>query len=135
MCAVRIGELAARAGTTAKTLRFYEQAGLLPEPQRTPSGYRDFDDGALDRLAFVKAAQAAGLTLAEVREVIAVRDAAGPPCEHVAALLDAHVASLDARIARLAALRDDVQRLRERARRLDPAACADQTVCHVIPTG
>ena len=132
---MRIGELAERAGTTAKTLRFYEQAGLLPEPTRTPSGYRDYDPAVLDLLAFVRAAQAAGLTLAEIREVVAVREAQGPPCGHVAALLDRHAAALDARIAGLAALRDDVERLRERARRLDPAACADRTVCHVIPTG
>ncbi len=132
---MRIGELAQRAGTTAKTLRFYEQAGLLPEPERTRSGYRDYDEGVLDRLAFVKAAQAAGLTLAKIREVIAVRDDTGPPCEHVAALLDAHAADLDARIAELTALRDDVRRLRERARYLDPAACGADGVCHVIATG
>jgi MerR family copper efflux transcriptional regulator len=132
---VRIGELARRAGTTTKTLRFYEQAGLLPEPERTPSGYRDYDKGVLDRLAFVKAAQAAGLSLAEIREVIAVRDDTGPPCEHVVALLDAHAADLDARIAELTALRVDVGRLRERTRLLDPAACSPGPVCHVIPTG
>ncbi len=61
---MRIGELAARSGLTAKTIRFYEQAGVLPEPARQPSGYRSYDDTALDRLRFVRAAQAAGLTLA-----------------------------------------------------------------------
>jgi len=132
---VRIGELAQRAGTTAKTLRFYERAGLLPAPERTPSGYRDYDEGVLDRLAFVKAAQAAGLTLAQVRGVIAMRDSTGRPCEHVVALLDTHAADLDTRIAELTALRDDVRRLRARARHLDPAACDADGVCHVIGTG
>jgi MerR family copper efflux transcriptional regulator len=131
---MRIGELARRSGTTTKTLRFYEQAGLLPAPERTPSGYRDYDEGVLDRLSFVRAAQAAGLSLAEIREVIAVRDDTGPPCEHVAALLDAHAADLDARIAELTALREDVRRLCQRARHLDPAACHPGPVCHVIPT-
>ncbi len=88
----------------------------------------------LDRLAFVRAAQAAGLSLAEIHEVIAIRDDTGPPCEHVAALLDAHAFDLDARIAELTALREDVRRLCERARHLDPASCADGAVCHVIPT-
>jgi MerR family copper efflux transcriptional regulator len=132
---VRIGELAGRAGTTAKTLRFYEQAGLLPPPERAPSGYRDYDEAVLDRLAFVRAAQAAGLTLAEIREVVAVREAHGPPCRHVVALLARHAAELDARIAELEATRAEVQRLRERAAGPDPAACAADGVCHVITTG
>lgn len=80
----------------------------------------------LDRLAFVRAAQAAGLSLAEIHEVIAIRDDTGPPCEHVAALLDAHAFDLDARIAELTALREDVRRLCERAatwtRRAAPTA-------------
>lgn len=131
---MRIGELAARAGLTAKTIRFYEQAGVLPDPKRRPSGYRDYDDAALARLRFVKAAQAAGLTLAEIREVIAVRDRNGPPCHHVTDLLDAHAADLDRRIAGLTALREEVRRLRDRADGLDPARCDDTAVCHVIPT-
>ena len=131
---MRIGELAQRAGVTAKALRFYEQAGLLPSPRRTPAGYRDYDDSALDRLRFVKGARAAGLTLAEVAEVIAAREHAGPPCQHVVALLDARAVDLDARIAELHALRAEVQRLRRRATTLDPAACCDSDVCHVIPS-
>lgn len=131
---MRIGELAERAGTTTKALRFYEQAGLLPAPDRTPSGYRDYDETALERLRFVKAAQAAGLTLAEIVEVIAVREKAGPPCQHVAALLDARADDLDARICELTALRAEVQRLRDRATTLDSAACGDEQICHVIPS-
>ena len=132
---MRIGDLAARAGVTTKALRFYEQAGVLPPPDRTSSGYRDYDEAALARLRFVKAAQAAGLTLAEIREVVAVREAQGPPCEHVAALLDRHAADLEARIADLQAARAEVRRLRDRARGLDPAQCRADGVCHVIPTG
>jgi DNA-binding transcriptional MerR regulator len=130
---VRIGELARRTRLTAKTIRFYEQAGVLPEPARRPSGYRDYDDSALARLRFVRAAQAAGLTLAEIRRVIDLREQAGPPCRDVAELLDAHAADLDHRIAELSALREEVQHLRQRADGLDPAACTDAAVCHVIP--
>ncbi len=131
---MRIGDLAQRAGTTTKTLRFYELAGLLPQPQRTASGYRDYDDAVLDRLKFVKAAQAAGLTLGEIRGVIAAREDSGQPCAHVTALLDAHAVDLDERIAQLTVLREEVQRLRERARTLDPARCSADGICHVIPT-
>jgi len=130
---VRIGDLAAKAGLTVKTIRFYENAGVLPEPERQPSGYRNYDDSAVARVGFVKAAQAAGLTLAEVRQVIAVRDLSGPPCRHVADLLDDHAADLERRIAELTALREEVRRLRERADGLDPSGCDDIAVCHVIP--
>ena len=106
---------------------------LLPAPDRTPSGYRDDDPAVLDRLAFVKAAQAAGLTLAESREVVAVCEAQGPPCGHVAGVLDAHVADLDRRTSELPALRHEVRRRRERSGSVDAAACA-AAVCHVIAT-
>lgn len=131
---MRIGQLADQASTTAKTIRFYERTRLLPEPQRTPAGYRDYDDTALGRLRFIRAAQAAGLTLAEIAEVIAAREHTGPPCSHVTALLDEHAADLDRRLAELTALRDEIQRLRDRATTLDPADCGDETVCHVIPS-
>ncbi len=130
---MKIGELAQRAGTTAKTLRFYEQAGLVLEPHRTPAGYRDYDESVVDRLRFVKAAQTAGMTLAEIRDVIAAREHSGLPCGHVASLLDAHAVELDERIGELSALRVDIRRLRERAEHLDPARCDDAAVCHVIP--
>lgn len=130
---MRIGDLASRAGLTVKTLRFYETAGVLPEAPRTPAGYRDYDDSALARLRFVKAAQAAGLTLAEIRQVIAVSDTHGLPCQHVTGLLDAHAADLDRRISELTALREDITALRDRARTLDPAACDPARVCHIIP--
>ena len=131
---MRIGALANRSGLTVKTLRFYETAGVLPVATRLPSGYRDYDDSALARLAFVKAAQAAGLTLAEIKQVIAVRDHDEPPCRHVTGLLDAHATDLDRRITELTALRDDINRLRHRAATLDPTACNPAGVCHVIPT-
>lgn len=131
---MRIGELAQRAGVTTKALRFYEQAGLLPAPARTAVGYRDYDEAVLARLRFVRAAQAAGLTLAEIHTVITVREDQGAPCEHVTALLDRHAAALDQRIAELEATRAEVRRLRDRAVTLNPAACTDDAVCHVIPT-
>ncbi|WP_043734662.1 MerR family DNA-binding transcriptional regulator, partial [Nocardia asiatica] len=51
---MRIGELAAASGITAKTIRFYEQEGLMPEPARTPGGYRDYSDDHIARLRFIR---------------------------------------------------------------------------------
>lgn len=132
---MRIGELASRTGLTAKTIRFYEHAGLLPAPAREPSGYRRYDETAVAQLRFVRAAQAAGLTLAEIRQVIAIRQDTGPPCEHVRHLLHAHTADLDRRIADLSALREEVHGLLERAMHLDPGSCEATAICHLIPSG
>jgi MerR family transcriptional regulator, copper efflux regulator len=130
--AVRIGELAERAGISAKAIRYYEQIGVLTPPTRTPSGYRDYDHATLGRLAFVRAAQAVGLTLGEIRQVVAFRDRGQPPCEHVAALLQRRAAELDARLAELQQLRGELDRLARRAATLDPQQCPPERVCHVI---
>lgn len=67
---MRIGELAERAGVSAKAIRYYEQIGILTPPERDASGYRAFGEAALGRLGFVRAAQALGLTLGEIRQII-----------------------------------------------------------------
>ena len=67
---MRIGELAEAAGTTTKTLRFYEEQGLLPPAERTPAGYRDYTPDAVSRIDFVHRGQAAGLTLAQIKQIL-----------------------------------------------------------------
>jgi MerR family transcriptional regulator, copper efflux regulator len=68
---MRIGQLAEQAGISTKAIRYYEQIGILGPPERTATGYRSYDEAALGRLGFVRAAQAVGLTLGEIRHVIA----------------------------------------------------------------
>ncbi len=68
-----IGELAT-TGVSTKTLRCCEADGLLPEPERTPAGYRDYADTSIDRVGFIRQAQAAGLTFAQIREILTIRD-------------------------------------------------------------
>jgi len=70
---MRIGELAAAAGVSVKAVRYYEEIGVLAPPARTSSGYRDYDIEACDRLAFIRAARAVGLTLGEIRGIVALR--------------------------------------------------------------
>jgi MerR family copper efflux transcriptional regulator len=130
--AVRIGELAGLAGITTKTLRFYEEVGLLPCPIRTPSGYRDYSPPALDQLAFIRGAQAAGLTLGEIREIIAFRDRGETPCALVLELVERRRGELDARIQELQDLRVELDRLAVRAQTLDPADCPPDELCHII---
>lgn len=127
-----IGALADTAGLTSQTIRFYERKGLLPDAVRGVNGYRTYDESALARLRFISAAQAAGLTLAEIRSIIDLRDDGTAPCTHVAALLDTRLRDVQARIRRLAALQTDLEALLERSHRLNPADCATDGICHVL---
>jgi DNA-binding transcriptional MerR regulator len=129
---MRIGELAERAGISTKAIRYYEQIGILTPPGRTPSGYRAYEETALGRLGFVRAAQALGLTLGEIRQIIAFRDDGAAPCAHVTALLQRRAAELGARIAELQQLRGELEQLAERAATLDPRECTPERVCHII---
>jgi DNA-binding transcriptional MerR regulator len=129
---MRISQLAGRAGVTAKTLRYYERIGILPPPSRSASGYRDYRPDVLERLGFIRAGQAVGLSLGEIRQVVALRDRGETPCDHVYRLLQRRTAELDERIHELQALRRDLQALTKRARRLDPADCDSGGVCHLI---
>jgi DNA-binding transcriptional MerR regulator len=133
--AMRIGELAERAGTSVKTIRYYDRIGVLRPEERSESGYRLYGEGALDRYRFVRAAQAVGLRLGEIREIIALRDRGETPCGFVVDLIGRRAAELDARIAELAALRDELRSLDRRARRFDPRRCDPRLVCHVIDVG
>ncbi|MGH1504395.1 MAG: heavy metal-responsive transcriptional regulator [Acidimicrobiales bacterium] len=130
-----IGELADASGVTSKTIRYYEQIGLLPEPDRSPSGYRLYDERAVDRLGFVRDAQASGLTLAEIGSVLELKDAGATSCEHTRALLERHLTDLDAQIERLQAARIELASLAERAASLDPSGCTDPDRCQVIDVG
>ncbi len=129
---VQIGELAQRSGLSVKTLRYYEDIGVLASPPRTAGGYRDYDADALGRLEFVRAAQAVGLTLGEIREVIDFRERGEVPCHRVLELILHHAAEVDRRISELQRLRADLGRLARRARTLDPADCPESAVCHVL---
>jgi DNA-binding transcriptional MerR regulator len=131
---MRIGELARLSGIPATALRYYEQLGLLPEPGRTDSGYRMYDEEAVERLAFIRAAQAVGLTLAEVRQVLGVRDAGEAPCRVVTDLIDVRHAEVEAKIAELSRLERELAGLLARAASLQPRDCDPSGICHVIPT-
>ncbi|MDP9823280.1 heavy metal-responsive transcriptional regulator [Nocardioides massiliensis] len=129
---MRIGELAKVTGTTPKTLRFYEGAGLVTPAGRTASGYREFGPDAVDRLAFIRRGRAAGLTLAQIREVIDLRDAGATPCRHVKDLLTYRLADLDRQITELQALRETVAQLHDAAMHADPDDCRPQDVCRYL---
>lgn len=129
---MRIGELAEAGGVPTQTIRFYERRGLVPGPGRAPNGYRDYDRSTLARLNFIRSAQAAGLTLAEIGSIIDLRGEGTVPCAHVAGLIEQKLDDVRARIDDLAAMQRELEALVERSRRLDPADCTDADVCQIL---
>lgn len=126
---LRIGELAAELGLNPKTIRYYEQIGLLPIPPRTEAGYRLYGAADQDRLRFIRKARAVGLTLDEIGEVLALRREGRRPCEHVLSLLDAKLAAVDEQLGALTEFRQELVGLRaEAAETMSTDAC----VCGVI---
>src|SRR3977135_3078436 len=118
---VKIGELARRSGVAPTALRYYEKAGLLPEARRSSSGYRTYEPDAVPRLAFIRAAQAVRLTLAEIRDVIGIRDAGAPPCAHVLGLIEQHRAEVRSRIRELQRLELDLEHIASLGAGVDPS--------------
>lgn len=129
---MRIGDFAATCGVTAKTVRFYEQAGLLPEPSRTSGGYRDYPPEATVRLGFIRDAQSAGFSLAEIRGILALRDSGEVPCTHVTGLIQERLADVERRMADLRKTRTALRALAERAVATDPGTCQDEDICSIL---
>lgn len=106
MATLRIGELAARLGTTTKTLRFYERIGLLTVPRRAANGYRLYDDDAVAQVGRVLGLRHLGLSLEEIAELRSAGAEALRP--RIAALLDEKIRDLDESLAVLQGQRDDL---------------------------
>ncbi|MEQ4520985.1 heavy metal-responsive transcriptional regulator [Pseudarthrobacter sp. B907] len=126
---MRIGETAAAAGVSAKTVRFYEDRGLLPAADRASNGYRDYGQETVSRLEFIRRGRTAGLTLSQISDILAVRDTGQAPCVHVKDLLAQQLHDLDARIAELTALQATVAAYHDAAAAGDPAACDPERIC------
>jgi DNA-binding transcriptional MerR regulator len=129
---MQIGELAKLANTSAKTIRFYEDSGLLPAPARTASGYRDYGPDIVDRLRFIHRGQAAGLTLQKVRQILAIHDRGEIPCGHVRQVLNTRLDQVRAQIAELVALEGHLQTLLDHASQAAPTEHDHSTVCWIL---
>lgn len=129
---MRIGQLAEATGTTTKTLRFYEESGLLSPAERLASGYRDYTDDAVGQVGFIHRGQAAGLTLAQIRQILEIRGHGQAPCSHVKSLLGERLDALDAQIAELLVLRETISQLHANASKPEPSTCSADQVCRYI---
>src|SRR6478735_520903 len=108
---MRVGEAAARAGVNVETLRYYERRGLLPEPDREPSGHRRYDEESVRFLRAIKEAQALGFTLSEIADVLKAMRRSGTPSEALRVRMAAKIDEIDSRIAGLRRMRDDLARV------------------------
>lgn len=119
-----IGELARRCAVSRDTIRYYEREGLLPRPRRTPARYRVYGADDERRLLFVRHAQALGLTLDDIRELLRHERVRTPgQCRRVAALLRERIVALDRKLAELRAFRRQLARHLARCERADSEAC------------
>ena len=102
------GERARRLAINPRTIRYYEAVGLIPELSRTQSGYRDYRDGDLRRIRFIKTARRLDLSIDEIREILAFTDRSQMPCGHVREVVRRKTEELDDRISEMSQLRDEL---------------------------
>lgn len=126
---MHIGTLASELGLNPKTIRYYEEIGLLPAPQRTATGYRLYGAADQERLRFIGKAKALGLTLEEIGEILRVRGDGDAPCEHVLSIVDRKLAAVDERLRVLAEFRQELLDLRDEATR---TMTTEVQVCRII---
>ncbi|NML94317.1 MerR family transcriptional regulator [Novosphingobium olei] len=123
-----IGDLARLTGTKVNTIRFYEDAGLLPQAERSSSGRRIYRDRDTQRLAFIRRSRALGFPLDAVRELLTLADDADQSCHAVDRIARVHLTEIDRKIADLSALRSELGRV--------IGSCSHGTVadCKIIET-
>ena len=118
---MRVSQVAERAGVNVETLRYYERRGLLPEPARTPSGHRRYDEETVRFVRAIKEAQAVGFTLAEVSEYLRAARRSAAPSRELRVRAAAKIDQIDARVAGLRRMREELARV---------AGCACDSLDH-----
>ena len=132
---MRIGEAARLSGLEASAIRFYETRGIVPVPNRTGAGYRDYSTNEVELLRFVRRLRSLELPLDDVREIVGLQVDDQAPCASVRTALARETAAIDQQIEDLHRLRDELRRLQMAAEQITdewPTTC----VCHVLqPAG
>jgi len=124
--AIAIGALSAETGVKIPTIRYYEQAGLMPAPLRTSGNRRVYDEAAVQRLRFIRHARELGFEVEAIRDLLALTSRPQASCHTADAIALRHLADIDKKIARLTSLRNEIARMVEE--------CAHERVsdCRVI---
>jgi DNA-binding transcriptional MerR regulator len=129
----RIKELARQTGVNTPTIRYYEEIGVLPAPNRADNGYRVYSEQDLERLRFVTRARSLDFTLEEISEILSFRERGDAPCAYVIGQIGAKIAEVDHKIAELNQLKEELRQLQQQAEQLPLAEIeARSCVCHLI---
>ncbi len=126
---LKIGDVSKRSGIGIEALRFYEKSGLLEAPARTFSGYRVYGEEVLERLEFIKRAQALGFSLDEIRRIIDDARKGESPCDEVREIVRRRMAELDERLRELHRYRKELKSTLEE---WDEVGRAPGNICGLI---
>ena len=129
-----IQELAQVTGAPAKTIRYYESIGLMPDPQRAQNNYRQYTPVAIERLRFIVSARSLGFNLMDIGDFLTARDEGTLPCKRVLDSFDQRIADIDRRIADLLALRDTLTQIRADGAALPPDKQCDEECIRSLTT-
>ena len=133
---MQIKELAALTGVTTKTIRYYESAEILPPPGRSPNGYRSYEQADVDRVRLVAGARNLDISLAEIKEILDMRDRDDAPCTTLLGLLDEKSKEIKTRIAELQKMERDLQELYQLGLTFPTDDVEGKNcVCHLVSEG
>jgi MerR family mercuric resistance operon transcriptional regulator len=111
MATMTIGKLAKSAGVGIETIRFYERKGLIPEPPRRRSGYREYDEESVARVQFIRGAKELGFTLKEIDGLLSIRVDPDSPCQDVNRRIDSKIGDIEEKIQMLERIKTTLLRL------------------------
>jgi DNA-binding transcriptional MerR regulator len=130
---MQIKELARQTNLSSKTIRYYEEIGLLPPPSRLSNGYRDYGEGDVERVKFVVGARNLDFSLDDIDEILALRDKREAPCRVVLDMIQNRAEEISQRIVELQQLEDDLRELHKLGQTF-PMDDVDgkNCVCHLV---
>lgn len=126
----QIGVVAKESGVPIKTIRYYEELGLLKASGRTEGGFRLFHSDVFARLSFIKRAQSLGLTLSEIKEFLNVHDQGDLPCDHIKVKLQDKLVDIDKQIRQLVILKQELEGLLSGWETIPETS--EETICPII---
>ena len=129
-----IGEIAKQTGLTTQAIRYYEQEGLVPKPERTHTGYRMYRAEALVRLNFIRTARTLGFALDEIKEILRMAAAGRAPCSRVREMLANKLEELNRRIAELQRFREELRIFLRELSKIPDQADTSRRICVLIET-